>query len=117
MTPETAHFNDIIEINHLKLFKETTTLFILRSYDTELRMWSERTMKNAVSWDVTPFGSCTDVSEERWFLQEPNGVTSQNRALFIVTAVKASNLTKCACFKLKQVIYVDTIMLKILNEL
>jgi hypothetical protein len=48
----------------------------------------------------------TDVSEElsasfimvtkigeRRFLQEPHGVTSQNKAFFIVIAEKASNLT------------------------
>jgi hypothetical protein len=35
----------------------------------------------------------TDDSEEREFLQEPHGVTSQKTAFFIVTAVKTSNLT------------------------
>jgi hypothetical protein len=78
-------------------------------------------MKNAIFWDVTPCGSCkTDISEERitsifrenrtiklgaaltvtsnvplkhWFLQEPHSVTSQKKAFFIVTAMKASNLT------------------------
>jgi hypothetical protein len=34
----------------------------------------------------------TDVSEERRFLQEPHGVTTQKTAFFIVTAVKNSNL-------------------------
>jgi hypothetical protein len=33
-----------------------------------------------------------DISEERRFLQEPDGVTSQKAAFFIVTAVKTSNL-------------------------
>jgi hypothetical protein len=32
-------------------------------------------------------------SSETRFLQEPNGVTSQNTAFFIVTAVKTSNLS------------------------
>jgi hypothetical protein len=32
-------------------------------------------------------------SNERWFLQEQQGVTSQKTAFFIVTAVKTSNLT------------------------
>jgi hypothetical protein len=72
-------------------------------------------MKNAVFWDVTPYGSCKNRrfgasvvpsssilvtlmteelrSPEMWFLQEPHGVTSQKTAFFIVTAVKASNLT------------------------
>jgi hypothetical protein len=36
----------------------------------------------------------TDVSEERQFLQEPHGITSQKMAFFIVTAVKTSNLTQ-----------------------
>jgi hypothetical protein len=35
----------------------------------------------------------TDFSEERRFLQEPHGVTSQKTAFFIVIAMKPSNLT------------------------
>jgi hypothetical protein len=42
--------------------------------------------KNSVFWVVTPCGSC-------WFLQEPHGVTTQKTPVFIVTAVKTSNLT------------------------
>jgi hypothetical protein len=34
----------------------------------------------------------TDVSEERRFLQEPHGLTSQKTEFFIVTAVKTQNL-------------------------
>jgi hypothetical protein len=34
-----------------------------------------------------------DGSEERRFLQEPQGVTSQKTPFFIVTAVETSNLT------------------------
>jgi hypothetical protein len=65
---------------------------------------------NQVFWDVMPCGSCmngmlssgtlrgvtlvrTDFSEEHWFLQEPHGVTSHKSALFMVTAMKPSNLT------------------------
>jgi hypothetical protein len=44
------------------------------------------TAENGVFWVVTPGGSC-------WFLQEPNGVTTQKTPFFIVTAVKTSNLT------------------------
>jgi hypothetical protein len=48
-------------------------------------------LKNAVFWDVKPCGiERTDVSEERRFLQEPNGITPQKAAFFIVTAVKTS---------------------------
>jgi hypothetical protein len=36
------------------------------------------------------------------FLQEPHGVTSQKTELFIVTAVKISNLTKYKVFVLQQ---------------
>jgi hypothetical protein len=76
-------------------------------------------MKNAVFFDVTPFGSCKNQSfggphylhhqgdKNSWprifsrryvpsncrFLQEPHGVTSQKTAFVIVTAVKTSNLT------------------------
>jgi hypothetical protein len=40
-------------------------------------------MKNAVFWDVTLCGSVrTDVLEERRFLQEPHGITSQKTAFF-----------------------------------
>jgi hypothetical protein len=35
------------------------------------------------------------VPPKRRFLQEPRGVTSQKTQLFIVTAVKTSNLTLC----------------------
>jgi hypothetical protein len=35
----------------------------------------------------------TDVSEERRYLQEQHGITSQNLAFFIVPDVKISNLT------------------------
>jgi hypothetical protein len=45
-------------------------------------------MKNAVFWNVKPCGS-----EERQFLQEPHGVTAQETAFFVVTAIKASHLT------------------------
>jgi hypothetical protein len=36
----------------------------------------------------------TDTLEERQFLQEPHGVTSQKMPFLMVTAVKNSNLTK-----------------------
>jgi hypothetical protein len=40
-------------------------------------------MKNAVFWDVTPFGPyMKEVSEERRFLKEAYGVTSQKTAFF-----------------------------------
>jgi hypothetical protein len=35
----------------------------------------------------------TDVPPKRLFLQEPQGVTAQKMAFFIVTAVKTSDLT------------------------
>jgi hypothetical protein len=47
-------------------------------------------MKTAVFWDVTP---CGYVPPKRRFAQEPKGVTYQKTAVFIVTAVKTSNLT------------------------
>jgi hypothetical protein len=71
-------------------------------------------LKNAVFWDVTPCGSCKNrrflgtyrlhqvhknqrarnsIPPKRRLLQQPGGVTSQNTALFIVSAVKTSNLT------------------------
>jgi hypothetical protein len=34
------------------------------------------------------------VPPKRWFLQEPQGVTSQKTPFFIVTAVQNSNLTE-----------------------
>jgi hypothetical protein len=54
------------------------------------------TMKNRVFWDVPPCGSCKNRrfgGTWRLFLQEPHGVTSQKTLFFIVTAVKAPNLT------------------------
>jgi hypothetical protein len=33
------------------------------------------------------------VPPKRWFLQEPQGVTSQKTPFFIVTAMETSNLT------------------------
>jgi hypothetical protein len=69
-------------------------------------------MKNAVFWDVKPCGSCNNLSyggtyhlhhqgenmselggDTHRFLQEPQGITSQKMAFFIVTAMKTSNLT------------------------
>jgi hypothetical protein len=44
----------------------------------------------------------TDISEERRFLQEQHGITSQKSALFIVTALKTSILyTFSLCLYLK----------------
>jgi hypothetical protein len=58
-------------------------------------------MKNAVFWNVTPCGSCkTDDSEERRFLQEPHGVTSQKTAFFkyvIRLPLLRCNTTETTC--------------------
>jgi hypothetical protein len=70
--------------------------------------------ENAVFWNVSPCGSCKNrhfrgtyhlryqggknlrarnVSSETWVVTKPHGITSQKKTLFIVTAVKTSNLT------------------------
>jgi hypothetical protein len=51
----------------------------LKSY-VRFEVFTAVTMKNAVFWDVMPCLVRTDVSEERRFLQEPHGITSQKTA-------------------------------------
>jgi hypothetical protein len=49
-----------------------------------IKVFTAVTMKNAVFWDIMPCGSCKNrLSEERRFLEEPHGVTSQKTAFFI----------------------------------
>jgi hypothetical protein len=45
-------------------------------------------LKNAVFWNVVPCSSCVNYR----FTQDLHGATSEKTALFIVTAVKTSNL-------------------------
>jgi hypothetical protein len=51
----------------------------------------------------------TEVSEERGFLQEPHGVTSQKTAFFIVIAVKTSNLTFTNVMTSRRMLYIGNL--------
>jgi hypothetical protein len=67
-------------------------------------MWSPLNSKQSLARRVPSSGMLrsvtlvrTDVSEERRFLQEPHGLTSQKTTFFVVTTVKTSNLKNLAC--------------------
>jgi hypothetical protein len=81
-------------------------------YNFKYKLRNYLNIKNAVFWDVIPCGSCKKwrfggmyrlhhqsdknrryIPTKHRFLQEPHDVPSQKTAFFLVTAVKASNLT------------------------
>jgi hypothetical protein len=58
-------------------------------------LWTIKWLKNVVFWDVPLCRSCVDrrFGGECRSTQDLRSVTSQKTTFFIVTAVKASNLT------------------------